>query len=205
MPLKPEKVRKAKEVAVANVLTTERDPYTNDIMNTKHARYEELLTKGRKNLTEKEKTELNTIHQEIEEFLEDHPTYEFEKGDLTQAPHAEHDGTVRRAPARPSLSATSISKETQNETITHSESEVERIHDNTAEITKEELGANLQSSSIEEEYEYAPSTIEKLKKGKKATNLIKKIFKEHPEIANQYQEQSNEATRNRNDGTGAIS
>ena len=179
-PLKEPKAKKVKEVVAANVPTIERDQYTNDIMNIKHARYEELLTKGRKKLNVQEKEELNTLHQEIEEFLEKNPTYEFESGDLTQAPNTPE--LERRAPARPTRTAQPVLEETQAETATQ-ENEVEQAQDHERTVANEIEAEDVLAEQIQQDYDLPPSVVEKVKKGNRAINTLKALLKKHPELS----------------------
>ena len=177
-PLKEPKAKKVKEVVAANVPTMERDQYTNDIMNIKHTRYEELLTKGRKKLNVQEKEELNTLHQEIEEFLEQNPTYEFESGDLTQAPNTPE--PERRAPARPTRTAQPVLEETQAETATQ---ENEQAQDHEGTVANEIEAEDVLAEQIQQDYDLPPSVVEKVKKGNRAINTLKALLKKHPELS----------------------
>ena len=187
-PLKEPKAKKVKEAVVANVPTMERDQHTNDVMNIKHARYEELLTKGRKKLNAQEKAELNVLHQEIEEFLAGHPTFEFEKGDLTVSPQEKKLQAQRQA-------------ENLAEAVQNNQNSIAQT-----EQTQETQTEQTQDAQAENEYTLPPSVQSSLSAGKKAKKLLKKIFADNPELQEQY-DKDNEATHThtRNDGTGAIS
>lgn len=129
--------------------------------------------------------------------MEKNPTYEFESGDLTQAPNTPE--PERRAPPRPTRTAQPVLEETQAETATQ---ENEQAQDHEETVANEIEAEDVLAEQIQQDYDLPPSVVEKVKKGNRAINTLKALLKKHPELSQEeILQQEEERIHDRFNGT----